>query len=153
MLDKPTNELDEILLNTPSSQLKDYFEENADYLSNPDRSFYNYYKDILKTKGIRLKDVYLCADVSESYGQQVISMQKHTSNRDLIIVFCMAGHFNNQETNRALKLYGFSELYSKNRRDACIMLEIKNRHFEPYLVDEALERNGFDKLKRNTDEE
>ena len=46
-----------------------------------------------------LKDVYMRSDVTESYGGKIITMTKHTKNRDLIIRFCLAGHFSLVETN------------------------------------------------------
>ena len=42
---------------------------------------------------------------STSYGSKIVTMEKHTKDRDLIIRLCLAGHFNWDETNRALKLY------------------------------------------------
>ena len=65
---------------------------------------------------------------------------------NLIIRFCLAGRFNWKETNRALKLYGMSELYSKNPRDACMMVAINHRIFDVYQVDEMLRKNGLDGL-------
>jgi hypothetical protein len=73
-------------------------------------------------------------------------MEKHTKDRDLIIRLCLAGHFNWDETNRALKLYGLSELYAKDPRDACIIVAVNNRIFDLYEIDEVLIRQGFKKL-------
>ena len=73
-------------------------------------------------------------------------MEKHTKDRDLIIRLCLAGHFNWDETNRALKLYGMSELYAKDPRDACIIVAINNRIFDQYEVDDLLEKQGMKKI-------
>ena len=70
-------------------------------------------------------------------------MEKHTKNRDLIIRFCIAGHFSLRETNRALKLYGMTPLYSRNKRDVCIILAINNRIFDLSQVDDLLTGQGF----------
>ncbi len=110
------------------------------------KAFYYYMKDTLEEKGIRLKDVYLIADVSDSYGGQIIRMEKHTSNRDLIIRLCIGGHFTWKETSRALKLYGFTELYAKNTRDACIIAALNGRIFDPDRIDELLMEKGFEGL-------
>lgn len=82
---------------------------------------------LLHEKNIKLKDVYSFAGVTESYGSKIVTMEKHTKDRDLIIRLCLAGHFNWDETNRALKLYGLSELYAKDPRDACIIVAVNNR--------------------------
>ena len=75
-------------------------------------------------------------------------MEKHTRDRDLIIRFCIAGHFNWDETNRALKLYGFTELYAKNSRDAVLIVAINNRIYTLYDIDELLLEHGLECLTR-----
>lgn len=141
-----TEELDSLLEQVKPNRLESYLKDNKEYMADEDRAFYYYMKEVLSRKNIKMKDVYLYAGVSESYGGKIITMESHTSNRDLIIRFCAAGHFNWNETNRALKLYGFSELYSKNARDACIIVAINNRIFDVYEIDEMLLAQGFEKL-------
>ncbi len=146
MQSKPTTELDEILENTHPGQLDSYFREHKDCLADGKKAFYYYFKDILDEKRIKLKDVYTGAGVSESYGGKIITMEKHTKDRDLILRLCIAGHFDLIEINRALKLYGMTELYAKDKRDACIIVAIHNRVFDPYEIDDTLIEHGFPKL-------
>ena len=127
-------------------QLDRYFKENRKYLADEKKAFYYYMKDTLAEKNIKLKDVYSFAGVSESYGSQILRMEKHAASRDLIIRFCLSGHFNCDETNRALKLYGLSELYAKDKRDACIIVAINNRIFNLGEIDDILAKQGFDKI-------
>ena len=143
---KPTDELNELLENMKPDQLDAYFKENERYMADAKKAFYYYMKDVLDEKNIKLKDVYSSAGVTESYGSKIITMEKHTKNRDLIIRFCIAGHFNWDETNRALKLYGMTELYAKDSRDACIIVAINNRIFNLYDINEMLMRQGLEKL-------
>lgn len=143
---KPTDELNELLENMKPDQLDAYFKENERYMADAKKAFYYYMKDVLDEKNIKLKDVYSSAGVTESYGSKIITMEKHTKNRDLIIRFCIAGHFNWDETNRALKLYGMTELYAKDPRDACIIVAINNRIFNLYDINEMLMRQGLEKL-------
>jgi hypothetical protein len=143
---KPTDELDELLENMKPDQLERYFKENRKYLADEKKAFYYYMKDTLAEKNIKLKDVYSFAGVSESYGSQILRMEKHAASRDLIIRFCLSGHFNCDETNRALKLYGLSELYAKDKRDACIIVAINNRIFNLGEIDDILAKQGFDKI-------
>ena len=93
-----------------------------------------------------MKDVYSFAGVTESYGSKILRMEKHTSDRDMIIRLCAAGHFTLLEMNRALKLYGFSELYAKNPRDACLIVAINHRIYDIYEIDRILEEHGHKKL-------
>lgn len=146
---KPTNELNEILSDMKPDQLDTYFKENKKYMAEDIRAFYNYMKDVLAEKGIKLKDVYSFAGVTESYGSKILYGEKHTPNRDLIIRLCIAGHFTWDEINRALKLYGFSELYAKEPRDACIIVAVKNRIFDMAEIDEILSKQGFKILTKD----
>ena len=146
MQKKPTDELNELLENMKPDQLDAYFKDNEKYMADEKKAFYYYMKDVLDEKNIKLKDVYSFAGVTESYGSKIVTMEKHTKDRDLIIRFCVAGHFNWDETNRALKLYGLAELYAKDPRDACIIVAINNRIFNLYDIDEMLMQRGLEKL-------
>lgn len=148
MIQKPTNELNELLENTKISQLDGYIKENRQYLADAEKTFYYYMKEILDQKHIKLKDMYIKAGVSESFGGQILRMEKHTADRDLIIRFCLAGRFNWQETNRALKLYGMSELYAKNPRDACLIVAINNKVFDLDELESVLAEKGFESLEK-----
>lgn len=92
------------------------------------------------------KDIYSFAGVSESYGEKILNMEKHTKNRDLIIRFCVAGRFQLNEINTALKLYGMKPLYAKDKRDACIIVAINNRKYDLGDIDDMLVKNGMLKL-------
>ena len=146
MQKKPTNELNNLLENMKPSQLGSYLKENRRYMADEKKAFYYYMKDVLEEKNIRLKDVYSFAGVSESYGSKILTMEKHTTDRDLIIRYCLAGHFNWDEANRALKLYGMNELYSKDARDSCLIVAINNRIFDLGEIDEMLAKQGLEKI-------
>ncbi|MCR5467583.1 MAG: hypothetical protein K6F37_01370 [Lachnospiraceae bacterium] len=149
MENKPTEELDVLLNNLKPNQINEYLADNKKYFADDEKGFYYYMKDLLMDKRIKLKDVYSFAGVSESYGSKILTMEKHTTDRDLIIKLCIAGHFNWDETNRALKLYGMSELYAKDSRDALIIVAINNRIFDIYKIDEMLENQGMNKLMKD----
>jgi len=140
---KPTDELDKMLEKIKPEELSEYLKNNSQYLADEKKAFYYYMKDVLEDKNIKLKDIYVYAGVSESYGSKIITMEKHTKNRDLIIRFCLAGHFSLIETNVALKLYGMSELYSKFPRDACIIVAINNRMYDIYDINKLLAEQGL----------
>ena len=92
--------------------------------------------------------MYIQAGVSESYGGQVIRLEKHVKNRDMILRLCIAGHFNWDEMNRALKLYGMNELYAKDPRDALLILEINNRIYDIDKINKDLAEHGFGTLSK-----
>ena len=146
MQKRSTGELDKELENMRIDQLDSYYEKNEKYMYNGSKAFYYHMKDVLDAKRIKLKDVYSFAGVTESYGSQIIRMEKHTRDRDLILRLCIAGHFSLDETNRALKLYGMSELYAKEKRDACIIVAVNNRIYDLYDIDEMLSKRGLKKI-------
>ncbi len=146
MQEKPTYELDEMLKNTNPDDISSFFKDNKDYLADPNKGFYYYMKDTIESKRILLKDVYSFAGLSEKYGSQLLSMEKHTKKRDVIIRLCIAGHFSLDETNRALKLYGMNPLYSKDKRDTCIIVAIHKRIYDLASFDDILISQGYEKL-------
>lgn len=148
-----TDELNELLENTGFKDFDDFYVTNKEYMVDADRPFYHYFESVLNNKGIQKKDVCLFADVSYNYGGKIIRMEKHTTNRDLIIRLCMAGHFSLIETNRALKLYGFNELYAKVPRDIVIMISINERKFDIQDLNWRLEQEGYERLKASEYEE
>ncbi len=62
---KPTDELNKLLENMKPGELDEYLEENQEenqeYIAGTDRSFYEYMKTTICSKGIKLKDVYQSA--------------------------------------------------------------------------------------------
>ena len=143
MIQKSTDELNDLLEKVKPSQIDRYLKENKKYLKDDKKAFYYFVKEVLDAKRIKLKDVYLKAGVSESFGSKILRMEKHTSDRDLILRMCLAGRFNWEETNRALKLYGMCELYSKDSRDACVIVAINNRMFDIIEIDALMRSKGL----------
>ena len=82
----------------------------------------------------------------ERYGYKIIAGDKHTIKRDVIIRLAIASKFNLKETNRALKLYGFNELYSKIARDAVLIVAINSCIYNIDQVNELLRKNGLEEL-------
>lgn len=146
MHEKSTDEVEKLLERMKPNQLDDFYKANSKHMADAKKAFYYYIKDIAEAKNVLLKDMYIFAGVSESYGEKIIRMEKHTKNRDLIIRLCIAGHFSLLEINRALKLYGMNPLYAKDKRDACLIVAINNRIYDLYALDELLENQGFTKL-------
>ena len=145
---KPTTELDNLLNKASPDQLESYLSGNKEYLADEEKAFYYYMKDVLDEKNRKLRDLYIAAGVTDSYGGKIIRQESHTKNRDMILRLCLAGHFSLLETNRALKLYGMSELYAKDPRDACLIVAVNNRIYDRYDVDELLMQHGFSKLSK-----
>ena len=149
MQNKPTDELNDLLKKTKPDGLNEYLKDNRKYMAEEKKAFYYYMRDVLDAKNINLKDVYSFAGVTESYGSKILTEDKHTKNRDLIIRFCIAGHFSWDETNRALKIYGMNELYAKDPRDACLIVALNNRIYSLIDIDDMLIKQGLKKISKD----
>lgn len=147
MIDKKTSELDELINGLKPEQLDEFYSDNSKYMAHGKKAFYYYMKDVLESKRILLKDVYIRANLTESYGEKIIRMERHTTKRDLIIRLCLAGRFTLIETNRALKLYGMNQLYAKDKRDTVLIVAINNRIYKEQDVNELLIKQNLPVLE------
>ncbi len=113
---KTTAELLEILKkqNDPSAFLK----AEKDEMLNVSPSAY--LNTILEKKGLKKSEVIRRANLDRTYAYQLFSGTKTNPARDKILMLCLGLGATSEETQRALKLFGVSELYVRNTRDAAI---------------------------------
>ena len=123
--------------------LKDFLSRNADDLIRSEHPFADYMRVKLKEKGILQQDVFLAADLPERYGYKLISMQKHTTQRDTILRLCLAARFDLTETDEALILYGMAPLHARIPRDAAFIVAFQNRVYDIHDVDAILRENDL----------
>ena len=146
-IEAPSTEfLESILKQSRPREFGDYLKQNADGMLDNERPFTVYMRQILKENKISQHDMFMTAGVSDTYGYKVISMEKPTKNRDLIIRLCLAAHMELVEVNRALKLYGMTPLYAKISRDAALIIAFNTRMYDMGDVDDLLTEYGFDTL-------
>lgn len=144
---KSTDELEKILGKTHMSDISDYLGNNEESIINNEYAFHNYVRELIKKKNLRQQDVYLAADIPEKYGYKLLSGEKRTRQRDVILRLCYAAEFDLNETQKALKLYRMPELYAKIPRDAVIMIAINERPGSIIDVNSFLKKNGMDILR------
>ena len=142
---KTTRELENVLLNTHSENVDQVIESEKSNIF--DLQFSNYFKDLLLQKRITQQKLFIDSDISEKYGYKILSGEKHTKQRDTILRLCYAGHFNVDETNRALTLYGMAPFYVRLKRDALLMVAFNDRIGDILDLNEYLIRNGEKPLK------
>ena len=123
--------------------LPQYLARNGDILMRSDRPFADYMRMILKEKGIQQQDVFLAADLSERYGYKLISEEKHTRQRDVILRICLAARLDEIETDEALMLYGMAPLNARIPRDVAFIVAINNRIYDIHDVDTILRENNL----------
>ena len=144
---KTTKELEGILLNAHSANAEQIFTENNYSFVN--KTFSDYFKDLLSQNKISQQKVFIDADISEKYGYKLISGEKHTNQRDTLLRLCYAGKLNVEETNRSLILYGMSPLYARNKRDALLIVAFNDRVGDILDLNEYLIKNGEKPLKNS----
>lgn len=147
MQEKDTNELEKVLGKTHVSDYDSYVQNNKDSMLSDSNSFSSYVKGKLSEKGITQQTVFLKADVPERYGYKLLSGEKHTKQRDVILRICYAADFTLQETQRALKKYGMAELYAKDERDALVMIAFNEKPGSIIEVNTMLKEHGLAPLR------
>ena len=147
MNEKNTNDLKNVLGRTHLSEFERYCRENMESMNTSTSSFSFYMKDILSKKGITQQTVFLKADIPERYGYKLLSGEKHTRQRDVILRICYSAELSLDETQRALKKYQMPELYAKIPRDALIMIIFNERPGSIIEVNAILKKNGMEPLR------
>lgn len=127
--------------------MKQFLEENKSEMVNEEQAFADYMRAILKEKGLLQQDVFLQADIPERYGYKLISQEKRTRQRDIILRICYAAHFTLEETQKALQLYQMPELYPNFARDAMIMVAFNERPGDIIALNTLLKKNGMKPLR------
>ena len=147
MESKSTGELEKILGSTHINEVSTYLKSNEESIITNEYAFHEYISNLIKLKNLRKQDVFLAADVSEKYGYKLLSGEKHTKQRDVILRLCYAAELSLEETQKALKLYRMPELYAKIPRDAMIMIAFNERPGSIIDVNSFLKNNGMEILR------
>jgi len=127
MAKKSTDELENILEQTSTTNIEAYLAQNAESLLSEEKPFSAYMHEMLRKYGKTQQEVFLQADVPERFGYKIISEDKHTKQRDTILRICYATGMTLEETQKALTLYGMAPLYARISRDAVLMVAF-NQH-------------------------
>ena len=144
---KKTDELEDILKKTNAKNFEKFIAENKAELYSNEKSFEIYMKKTIFDKKLQLKDVFLWADIPEKYGYKLLSGEKRTIQRDIILRICYAARMTYEETQRALKLYQMPELYPRLERDALLIICFNQRPGSIIEVNELLSKNKLDILR------
>lgn len=147
MQEKETNELERELGSTHLADYTAFMQNNKDSMLSDATSFSTYIKSILREKGITQQVAFLKADIPERYGYKLLSGEKHTRQRDVILRICYASELTLKETQRALRKYDMPELYAKIPRDAMIMIAFNERPGSIIDVNALLKKHGMEPLR------
>ncbi|SEA49614.1 hypothetical protein SAMN05216349_11457 [Oribacterium sp. KHPX15] len=147
MYKKTTKELEEILEHTHPKDIENFVKANEDDLLDGDRNFMKYMNERLKEKGLQKQDVLLRADISQGYGYKLLTEEKVTKQRDIILRICYAANFTLKETQNALKIYQMDILYARNPRDALLMTFFNEHPGSIIDINEMLSANKMMPLR------
>ena len=145
MGEKNTDELEKVLQSKHIKNFDAYCSENIG--STSDGAFAVYMKNIFSEKNLTQQLVFLRADVPERYGYKLLSGEKRTRQRDVILRLCYAAEMSLAQTQLALKKYEMPELYAKLPRDALLMIIFNERPGDIIEVNEILKKHGMDALR------
>ena len=144
--EKTTELLTEVLKTARPSEVDAILERFAAKLSDEDGAFQSYVRALFRQKGLRQQDIFLMADIPERYGYKLISGEKTTQRRDILLRIFLASGFSLDEVQHALRLYGMPMLYPRFPRDAVLMIAINTEIRDPYDADELLTKHGMEPL-------
>lgn len=147
MNEKSTKELTDVLKSTHLKEFGAYYKENRESMAENAGTFFNYVKEIMREKGLTQQEVFLQADIPERYGYKLLSGEKRTRQRDVILRICYAAKFSLEQTQRSLRKYEMPELYAKIPRDALLMIIFNERPGSIIEVNEILKNNGMPPLR------
>ena len=147
MQEKQTYELEKILGKTHPDEYDDYIRENKDSMLSDSNSFSAFFKEVLKKNGISQQMAFLRADVPERYGYKILTGEKSTRQRDIILRLCYAAEMTLEEAQKALKKYGMAQLYAKIPRDAMIMIGFNERPGSIIELNTLLKMNNLEPLR------
>ncbi len=144
---KSTGELEKQLESTHPTEIGQYIDENADEILTHDRDFMKYMNARLKEKGLQKQEVLLRADITQGYGYKLLTEEKVTRQRDVILRICYAAEFTLQEVQQALRIYHMDTLYPRDVRDALLMTCFNNRPGGIIEVNELLMKHRLNPLR------
>lgn len=147
MAELDTGDLEKVLGSTHSTDFGKYVEDNKDSMINMSNDFSNDIREHLSDGNLTQKELFMIADIPERYGYKLLSGEKTTRKRDVILRLTIAAGLTLKETQRMLHKYELPELYAKINRDALIMIAI-NEKKTILETNELLLANGFEALER-----
>ena len=141
-----TDKLTDVLKKAKPEDLTEYFEEHWESIIQDERPFATYMRILLREKGLKQQELFVLADIPERYGYRLISEERHTKQRDVILRLCIAGKLSLDETQKALRLAGFPILYPKLPRDAILMVAINRGVGDVHAADNLLAEHDMEPL-------
>ena len=143
MNEKTTERLDKILQSADTGDFSVYSKQE---LSDELPSLSDYLNEYIGKNGLLVSDIVKNSGLSRDYAYAILNGNRKNPTKDRIIALCLAIHMNLVETQRALKICGMV-LYSKNKRDAALIICINREIYDINKVNDFLLENELDILE------
>ena len=140
---KTTSETDKFLETHSPEDLAAFL--TGDYM-NEYKDITDYLNRYMASYSLEVSDVIKRSLLDRFYANQILNGTRKNPGRDKLIPLCLAMHMDLEETNRALKISKAGTLYSKDRRDAVIIMCINQKIFDVMKVNDLLFENGCEPL-------
>lgn len=140
---KTTKETDKYLESVSPETLNQFL--TGDYM-NKYKDISDYLNQYIAAHSLVTSDVIRHSRLDRSYANQILNGTRKNPGRDKLIPICLAMEMDLEETNRALKISKAGTLYSKDKRDAVIIMCINRKIFDVLRVNELLYENGLEPL-------
>ncbi|MBQ2111240.1 MAG: hypothetical protein II191_05785 [Clostridia bacterium] len=144
---KTTDDLTKILKKIKPDDIPAMLEKYESMFFYGENPFADYMRGLLAEKNIRRQDVFLAADIPEGYGYKLLTCEKRTRRRDVMLRIFFAAGLTAEEMQRGLKLLGLSPLYPRIPRDAVLMVAAYNEMHDIEKVNALLIEYGFAPLE------
>ena len=142
-MDKCRNLCDDWLgVQLRAEDLDAFLNRHGENLITEERQFAAYMRQKLREKGLLQQNVFLAADLSEGFGYKLISEEKRTRQRDVILRLCLAAEFGLEEVQEALLRYGMAPLWWRFPRDAVLLAAFGSGVYDLQKVNALLEQHG-----------
>ena len=135
--------LKELLLLISPEEFQEFLALHESHLIRSHRPFTDYMRAKFREKGIKQKNVFIAADLDDRLGYKLISGEKRTEKRDVIIRICLAAEFRLAEVQEALTLYGMSPLHERIPRDMAFIVSFNCHIYDIHDVDTILRENNL----------
>jgi len=143
LIDETTENLMTVLDRAEPEAVRAFLQE---HFAQGQPTFVQYMDALLAEKGLKRQTVLLRADLPQKYGYKLLTGEAHTTDRDKLLRLCLAMELSLKQTQRALRLYGMSELYPKNARDVVLIAAIGRRQWDVHEVSRELAEAGLEPL-------
>lgn len=118
---KSTQELLELMKNSKSYH--DFLKTNKEEVTSEHMKVSRALNIIIAEKNLKKADVIAKSGIETHYAYQIFSGTK-TPSRDKVIMLCIGMNLSVEDTQQLLKITGYAQLYSKEKRDNVLLFGI-----------------------------